>query len=149
MKLTKDKCKWVTRPWKSINLCCVHIFHTIKWKYVKLSHHLLFIDSVTLKHDVGKCVCMYLIDDLKLNHGKIWLYIAHQIFSLLIYPKQKLSNQIIETYIIFKPLILKRKKEKKNIQSGFGVLMVVGGLYNRGDNILDSHFSLFQMLWQS
>ena len=52
--------------------------------------------SATLRHDVGKCVCMCLIDDLKLNHGRIWFYIEHQIFSLLIviYPKQKLTNQI-------------------------------------------------------
>ena len=42
--------------------------------------------SAILRHDVGKCVCMCLIDDLKLNHSRILLYIAHQIFSLLIYP---------------------------------------------------------------
>ena len=53
-------------------------------------------ERVTLRHDVGKCVSMYLIDDLKLNHGRIWFYIAYQIFSLLIYPKQKLSNQITQ-----------------------------------------------------
>ena len=97
MKPKIYKCKRVTGPWKSTNLYCVHIFHTMKWKYVQLSHHLLLIDSVTFKHDMGKCVCIYLIDDLKLNHGRIWLYIAHQIFSLLIYPKQKLPNQITQT----------------------------------------------------
>ena len=53
------------------------------------------------------------VDDLKLNHGRIWFYITHQILSLLIYPKQKLSNQITQTEIIFKPLILKREREKK------------------------------------
>ena len=84
----------VTGPWKSTNLCCVHIFHTMKWKYAQHSHRILFIDSATLRHDVDKYVFMYLINDLKLNHGRIWLYIAHQIFSLLIYPKQKLTNQI-------------------------------------------------------
>ena len=83
--------------WKSTNLCCVHIFHTMKWKYAQVSYHLLLIDSATLRHDMGKCVVMCFIDDLKLNHGRIWLYIAYQIFFLLIYPKQKLSNQITQT----------------------------------------------------
>ena len=53
------------------------------------------IDNATLRYGVGKCVCMCLIDDLKLNHDRINMaLIAHQIFSLLIYPKQKLTNQM-------------------------------------------------------
>ena len=40
-------------------------------------YRLILIDSATLRHGVGKCVCMCLIDDLKLNHGRIWLYIAY------------------------------------------------------------------------
>ena len=77
--------------------------------------------SAILRHDVGKCVCMCLIDDLKLNHSRILLYIAHQIFSLLIYPtklpkpKSYLSAQF------------KRKKKKENTFRGFDILMVVGG----------------------
>ena len=67
---TKNKCKKVTELWKSINLCCVHIFHTMKWKYVQFSDCFPLIDSATLRYGVGKCVCMCLIDDLKLNHGR-------------------------------------------------------------------------------
>ena len=67
----------------------------------------------------------------------------HQIFSLLIYPKQKLSNQITETKIIFKPLI---KNNKKITLSG---LMVVGDQYYEGDGPVDSAFPLLQMLYQS
>ena len=145
---TKNKCKRVTVPWKSTNLYCVHIFHTMKWKYVHLSDRLPLIDCATLWHGLDKCVCMCLIDDLKLNHGRIWFYIVHQILSLLIYPKQKLSNQITQTEIIFKPLNLKGEREKKN-RRGFSVLMVVGGLYNKGNDPLDSSFSLFQMFCQS
>ena len=52
--------------WKSINLCCVHIFHTMKWKYVQFSYCLSLIDSAVSKHGVGKCVCICLIDYLKL-----------------------------------------------------------------------------------
>ena len=37
-------------------------------------------------------------------------YFVHQIFSLLIYSKQKLSNQITQTKVIFKPLIKNIKK---------------------------------------
>ena len=66
----------------------------IPWNESILSDHLPLIDSATLKHGVGKCVCMCLTNDLKLNHGRIWLYIVYQIFSLLIYSKQKLSKQI-------------------------------------------------------
>ena len=50
------------------------------------------------------------------------------------------------------PIILKRKrgeKKKKKARRGFGVLMVVGGLYNKGGDPLDSSFSLFQMFCQS
>ena len=75
--------------WKSTNLCCVHIFHTMKWKYAQLSHCLLLIDGMPLKQDTGKCVCIYLIDDLKLNHDRIWFYIAHQIFLSTYIPKTK------------------------------------------------------------
>ena len=32
---------------------------------------------------------------------------------------------------------------------GFGILMVVGGLYNKGGDPLNSSFSLFQMFCQS
>ena len=94
-------------------MCCVYRLQTMIWKYAKLSYHLPLIDSATLRHGVGKCICMCLIDDLKLNHSRIWLYIEHQIFSLLIYPKQKLSNQITQTEIVFKPLIFFFKKKKK------------------------------------
>ena len=45
----------------------------------------------------------------------------------------------------YPPLILKRKRKKKKARRGFGVLMVVGGLYNKGGDPLDSSFSLFQM----
>ena len=31
----------------------------------------LLIDSVTLKNNMGKCVCIYFMDDLKLNHGRV------------------------------------------------------------------------------
>ena len=40
------------------------------------------------------------------------------------------------------------KKKKKKAHRGFGVLMVVGGLYNKGGDPLDSSFSLFQMFCQ-
>ena len=50
----------------------------------------------------------------------------------------------------YPPLILKRKrKKKKKTRRGFGVLMVVGGLYNKSGDPLDSSFSLFQMFFQS
>ena len=39
-----------------------------------------------------------------------------------------------------------KKKKKKGARRGFGVLMVVGGLYNKSGNPLDSSFSLFQIL---
>ena len=74
---TKNKCKRLTGPWKSTNLWCVHIFHTMKWKFVQLSDRFPLIDNVTLWHGLDKCVCMCLIDDLKLNHGRIWFYIVH------------------------------------------------------------------------
>ena len=47
------------------------------------------------------------------------------------------------------PIILKREREKKKNRRGFSVLMVVGGLYNKGSDPLDSSFSLFQMFCQS
>ena len=62
--------------------------------YVQLSDHLPLIDSATLRHGVGKCVCMCFINDLKLNHGRIWLYIAHKIFSLLIYSKKNYATKL-------------------------------------------------------
>ena len=43
----------------------------------------------------------------------------------------------------------KKEKKKKKARRGFGVLMVVGGLYNKGGDPLDSSFSLFQMFCQS
>ena len=55
---TKNKCKRITRPWKSTNLYCVHKLLTMKWKYTQLSHHLLLINSMILRHGVDKCVCM-------------------------------------------------------------------------------------------
>ena len=42
----------------------------------------------------------------------------------------------------------KEGKKKKKAHRGFGVLMVVGGLYNKGGDPLDSSFSLFQMFCQ-
>ena len=36
-------------------------------------------------------------------------------------------------------------KRKRNTHRSFGILMVVGGQCNRGDDPLDSSFSLFQM----
>ena len=41
------------------------------------------------------------------------------------------------------------KKKKKITLRGFGVLIVVGGLYNRCGDPLNSSFSLFQMFCQS
>ena len=55
---TKNKCKRVTRPWKSTNLCCVHRFHIMKWKYAQLFYCFLLINSTTLRHGVDKCICM-------------------------------------------------------------------------------------------
>ena len=49
----------------------------------------------------------------------------------------------------YPPLILKRKIKKKKTRRGLGVLMIVGGLYNKGGDLLDSSFSLFQMFCQS
>ena len=40
-------------------------------------------------------------------------------------------------------------KKKKITGRGFGVLMVVGGLYNKGGDPLNFSFSLFQMFCQS
>ena len=91
---TKNKCKRVIRPWKSNNLCYVHIFHTMKWKHAHLSDRLPLINSATLRHGVGNCVYICLIDNLKLNYSRMWFYIVYYIFFLLKYPKQKLSNQI-------------------------------------------------------
>ena len=61
----------------------------MKWKYAQLSNRISLIDSAILRHGVGKCVCMCFIDDLKLNHGRIWFYIAHQIFISTYIPKTK------------------------------------------------------------
>ena len=85
---TKNKCKRVTGPWKPTNLCYVHIFHTMKWKYAKLFDRLPFIDSAIFRHGVDKCVCMCLIDDLKLNHDRIWLTL-HTKYSLYLYTQNK------------------------------------------------------------
>ena len=54
--------------------------------YVQLSDHLPLIDTATLRHGVGKCVCMCLINDLKLNHGRInmALHCAPNILSIYI-----------------------------------------------------------------
>ena len=41
------------------------------------------------------------------------------------------------------------KKKKKGAHRGFGVLMVVGGLYNKSGDPLDFSFSLFEMFCQS
>ena len=64
-----------------------------------------------------------------------------------------LSTYIPKTKTIqpnYPPLILKRKRgKKKKARRGFGVLLVVGGLYNKGGDPLDSSFSLFQMFCQS
>ena len=68
-----------------------------------------------------KCVCMCLIDNLKLNHGRIWLYIAHQIFSLLIYQKKKKKNyptKLPKPKSYLSPYF-KRKKEKRKFPLGF------------------------------
>ena len=43
----------------------------------------------------------------------------------------------------------KKEKKKKKARRGFSVLMVMGGLYNKSGDPLDSSFSLFQMFCQS
>ena len=121
---TKNKCIRVVGPWKSTNLCYVHIFHTMKWKHAHLSDRLPLINSATLRHGVSKCVCMCLIDDLKLNHDRIWLYIVHQIFSLLYNQNKNYPTKLPKPKSYLSPEF---KKEKKITHRGFGVLMVVGG----------------------
>ena len=97
-----------------------------------------------LRHGVGKCVCMCFIDDLKLNHIRIWLYIAHQIFSLILYQKKKKKNYPIK---LPKPksYLSPYLKKKKNTRRGSDVLMVVEGQYNGGGDSSNSSFSLFQV----
>ena len=56
--------------------------------YVQLSHCHPPIDSSTLKHGVGKCICMCLIDDLKLIIVE-YDFTLHTKYSLYLYTQKE------------------------------------------------------------
>ena len=66
-------------------------------------------------------------------------------YSLYLYTQ----NKNYPTKLITPNFKKKKEKKKKKACRGFDVLMVVGGLYNKGSDPLDSSFSLFQMFCQS
>ena len=69
-------------------------------------------------------------------------------YSLYLYTQNKKYPTKLPTPN-FKKKKEKKKKNKTKARRGFSVFMVVGGLYNKGGDPLDSSFSLFQMFFQS
>ena len=72
-------------------------------------------------------------------------FTLHTKYSLYLYTQNKnYPTKLPNLNHIYVPNF-KKKKEKKNTRRGFGILMVVEGLYRRDSDPLDSSFSLFQM----
>ena len=77
---TKNKCKSVIRQWKSTNLRCIHILHTIKWKnaviLLKLRSQISSDYNIkkwrnTLIHTAKSLICL----------AKLWAFNEYYFFS--------------------------------------------------------------------